>query len=169
MRRKKDKHWRKCDVLTCHWVRNIMHVHDIMCVYTSNMCKQTKIQWKKNQRDSVAWPYMNTHTLGTCNDMYMLQWGYVNNDMHIVVVSSHRGNDRTSTNVFEHRQNTIEHRQSMFQRNKCRCSIVLMFQRELSMYRRRHCSSADHACFFHLFLLFRFLFRCRDALQPSPG
>ena len=33
------------------------------------------------QRDSVAWPYMNTHTLGSCNNMYILKWDYVNKNM----------------------------------------------------------------------------------------
>ena len=55
--------------------------------------------------------------------------------------SSHRETGEHRQNAFEHRQNTIEHRQSMFQRNQCRCSIVSMFQRDLSMYRRRRCSS----------------------------
>ena len=39
------------------------------------------------QRDSVAWPYMKTHTLGSCNNMYMLKWDYVNHNMHIIIYS----------------------------------------------------------------------------------
>ena len=29
------------------------------------------------QRDSVAWPYMNTHTLGPCNNVCMLEYSRI--------------------------------------------------------------------------------------------
>ena len=47
------------------------------------------IKTKKTQRDSVTWPYMNTHTLGSCNNVCTLTWDYVNNNKHVIIYSTH--------------------------------------------------------------------------------
>ena len=50
-----------------------------------SLLNQKGIVKNKNQRDSITWPYMNTHTLGSCNNMYTLKWDYVNNNVHVII------------------------------------------------------------------------------------